>query len=475
MKVFLCCLSFFLASSSFGQIADTDSSNKLVEKLVDLINKGDSKNFEASATNDFLTTIPKGALPGFVLQIHMMGELGKPELLLDLGEQRHYRIIVTPKGKPQKEILFVIGAESADKFFSIGAAPYKQPIADEMANTNPLKSDIDKSVQDAVGRYAGQHELVGISIGVLRNGHESFYEYGYANKEMSTPPNDRTIYEIGSITKTMTGILIARSVNDKKLSLDDDIRKYLPGEYPNLEYQGAPIRLRHLVTHTSGLPANPPGIPDDAGAEGYESYSHEKLLADLAKVQLKRTPGTQYSYSNMGGGLAGLILENVYKKSYEELAKEYIFRPAGMRNTGLALSKQMDARYATPYDSHVKVTDRWVVNGIESAGAVRSDVRDMLRYARWNLDGKDPAVALSQKPILEISNAPQSGIFWGLGDSRTGGTYLSHDGGTGGFSCNVMIMPREKLAVVILMNSGEQQPGQLAYEIALRILNASKK
>src|ERR1017187_7280890 len=138
----------------------------------------------------------------------------------------------------------------------------------------------------------------------------------------------------------MTGILIGQAVADKKLSLDDDVRARLPGRYPNLEFAGKGILLRQLATHTSGLPANPPGIPDDAKADAYERYNHEKLLVDLTSIKLTQAPGSAFSYSNMGGGLFGVVLERAYGLSYAKLLQKYIYGPARMRDTGISRSEE---------------------------------------------------------------------------------------------------------------------------------------
>lgn len=464
-----------LSALSLSQISDTATSNAMAKRIVDLLNKGDGKGLESLATADFLQSIPKGALVGLAFGVKARGSVGDPELVLDLGEQRHYKVTIRQEGKPDAALLLVLGVESADKFFSIGVAPYRDPAVRPapFKSDNPLKSSLDKAVQGAVDRYRGQNNPIGISIGVLRDGKPISYNYGATDSRTGAVPTSQTIYEIGSITKTMTGILIGRAILDSKLSLDDDIRKFLPGAYPNLEFEGTPIRIRDLVTHRSGLPANPPGIPDDAGAPAYASYSHEKLLADLGKVKLTRKPGAEFSYSNMGAGVCGLILEKAYGAPYEALLQKYIFQPAKMKSSGLTLSREMESRYATPYDGKGAPTERWTVNGIESAGAVRSNAQDMIGYARLNLDEKSPAVALSHR-VQTPPGSTQMGLFWQVGDSRTAGPYFMHEGGTGGFTSNVIVMPREKIAVVVMMNSGEQNAGQLGYEIVLRYLNAAR-
>jgi CubicO group peptidase (beta-lactamase class C family) len=458
-----------------AQIADVETSNKMASELVALLNNGDAKAVVAMASPDFLKEASPIQISGLVVSVHSLGTLGSPELILDIHEQRHYKVVVKKEGKPDRSILFVLGVESPSKYFSIGFAPYKDPVPRTIPfrTDNKAKTSIDRAVQGAVDRYAGQNNPVGISIAVLHRGKESFFDYGQLTAGLDTLPTRKTIYEIGSITKTMTGTLVAQAVLDGRLSLDDDIRKLLPVNLSNLEFEGKPVLLRHLVTHTSGLPGNPPGIPDDAGADGYEKYTHEKLLADLEAIKLKRVPGVSFSYSNMGAGLCGIILERAYGMPYESLLKKFVLDPLRMRDTGIKLTSSMDKAYASGHDSKGAMTDRWTVNGIEAAGAVRSSAADMLRFARLNLDEKNPAVKLSHQVLTPDGISPM-GIFWQRKDSRTGGRCLTHEGGTGGFTSNVILMPERGIAVVVMMNSGEQRAGQLGYEIALRILNGKQ-
>lgn len=151
------------------------------------------------------------------------------------------------------------------------------------------------------------------------------------------------------------------------------------------------------------------------------------------------------------------------------MLQRFIFKPAGMKRTGMRLTPEMEAAYATPYDAAGTKTDRWTVNGIDAAGAVRSTPEDMLRYARLAMDEKNPATVLAEQS-QSPKNLRELGFFWLRSDSRLGGPYVDHEGGTGGFTSHILVMPKKKLAVVVLMNSGEQVAGDLALEIAFDLL-----
>lgn len=456
-----------LSPGTLDRIASLDSANRLAERLVEAVNAGDSAKVTSMALPEFFERMPADQFPGLIQQVHGFGVLSPPRLILDLGEQRSYRVTVKREGAPDREILMVLGAESDSKFFSLRMSPYRElPKGASLKTDNPGKDEWDRAVQAAVESCVATFHPAALSVGVLFKNRESTYNYGEA-----TPgklPTASTIYEIGSITKTMTGLMLAHAIRDRKVKLDDDVRNYLPGKFENLEFNGRPITLRHLATHTSGLPASPPGIHDDGMAPAYERYSHEELLKDLAGVKLTRAPGAQFDYSNMGGGLVGLILEKAYGQPYEALLRKFILTPLKMSRTGIALTPAMDSNYATPHDRTGKPTDRWTINGIEGAGAVRSTIQDMLRFAKYNLNERNPDVGLSH--TAQISGPPKLGLFWLTGVSRLGGSYVNHEGGTGGFTTHILAMPSKGLAVVVLMNGGELSAGDLAYEIALRLL-----
>jgi D-alanyl-D-alanine-carboxypeptidase/D-alanyl-D-alanine-endopeptidase len=132
-------------------------------------------------------------------------------------------------------------------FFLHPSLGQTQTVKQAIPTDNKLKSQIDTVVQKAAMPFIGDTSKVGLSIGIYKNGKVYSYNYGTTQRENPKLPTNKTVYEIGSISKTFTGTLLAQAVKDKKVKIDDDIRKYLDGSYPNLEYQGKPIKLSHLV------------------------------------------------------------------------------------------------------------------------------------------------------------------------------------------------------------------------------------
>jgi len=173
-------------------------------------------------------------------------------------------------------------------------------------------------------------QAMGLSVGILRDEETYTYNYGTLEKGGKSAPAANTLYPIASVTKTFTGTLLAIAGQEGKVKLDDDVRRYLDGNYPNLEYQGHPIHLDQLVNHNSGLPFNLPDIPENrppfppmtaAVTQLLDGYSRKDFLADLHKVEIKTMPGEKFSYSNSAAVLLSIVLERVYGMPYEEIVK----------------------------------------------------------------------------------------------------------------------------------------------------------
>ncbi|MDT3409445.1 UNVERIFIED_CONTAM: CubicO group peptidase (beta-lactamase class C family) [Pseudacidovorax intermedius] len=181
---------------------------------------------------------------------------------------------------------------------------------------NQLKTASDSLVDRSVFAFMQHNSRVGISIGIIKNGKEYLYNYGSSRKDRQDLPTEHTIYELASITKTFGATLLARAVLDKKADLNDDIRKYLKEDYPNLEFNGTPITLRNLANLTSGLPnwmpdkdifgkADPDSIPYLLDSV-HTAYSRQDLYRDLHQVQLKAVPGSVSRHCNTAAQLLGI-------------------------------------------------------------------------------------------------------------------------------------------------------------------------
>lgn len=340
---------------------------------------------------------------------------------------------------------------------------------------------LDSLLQEEAGNFLSNPVHVGLTIGILYKGKTRTYHTGTTEKAEQQLPDDNTLYEIGSITKTITGALLAQAVVDKKVNLDDDVRKYLRGDYPGLEYHGNPVRLVHLLNHSSGLPFMLPDHPELFEHPDYDTlpfilssleknYSREQFFSDLKEVKIDTIPGIKLRYSNAAAQLLGYILEDIYGKSYEELVRQYVCKPAGMKHTTLTvadkknLAKGYNARGMLMPHAH---------SG--AAGGIYSTIGDMLRYAQFQLDESNPVVSLGHQPTWGNIQYYAMGLNWQMMDKTDSPRKIFQSGGTAGFSSFMILYPELDTAVILLTNESDQDTQGVLSQMADKIAGNLKE
>lgn len=267
----------------------------------------------------------------------------------------------------------------------------------------PLREHIDTAART----FMQDSRRVGLTIGVVHQGKIYTAYYGSLQRGTTQRPGPETTFEIGSVSKTFAGTLLAQAILDGKLSLDTDVRSLLYQDYPNLAYADKPILVRHLVTHMSGLPAF---LPDQTEAfrhdpdsipfilsKAFAFNSRAQFLRDLHGVNLDTVPGENYRYSNPNAQLAGILLENVYQLSYDALVKKYITGPAGMKHTFTDRSSHIQ-QLATGYSGSGKAMP-YVPGAFAPAGGIYSTPADMLQYLRFQLDSNHELAQRAQQVV----------------------------------------------------------------------------
>lgn len=345
--------------------------------------------------------------------------------------------------------------------------------AQTTATDNPLKNRLDSLVDQSARRYFSDSAAVGLSIGIIQNGKTFFYNYGETKKGNGKLPSNKTIYEIGSITKTFTGILLAQAVLDKKINLDDDIRKYLPGAYPNLEYKGQPIRVVDLSNHTARVTRIFPNFFNRAGYEPldpYATYTREMLYEGLHQMKMDTFPGKAHSYSNMGMGLLGCILEDVYHQKYVDLLSTFITKPLKMNDTKVDISGMQDV--ATPHNAQRVPVPLWDISLLPAIGALRSNTSDLVKYIRANNTQITGSIPLSHQ-LTFGTEQDGLGLNWFIHTTPQGAKVIEHNGGTGGSRSSLQCFPDSDAGFVILTNSVANR-NPLEKEIALIVTEQTR-
>jgi CubicO group peptidase (beta-lactamase class C family) len=285
----------------------------------------------------------------------------------------------------------------------------------------------------------------GIVVGIYEHGARRVMTYGTAQPD--------SLFELGSIGKTFTGLLMSQMAVQGKLDLRDPARDLLP---PGLVAAptGFEITLLDLATHHSGLPR----MPDNAGPgnlrEAYTDY-HASDLADFIKRHgLAKPRDAKYLYSNLGFAVLGAALTQRAGTSYAELLQREITDPLGLKDTVIVLSQEQRARFLQGYDGQRRRTPAWDLDAFASAGGIRSTAGDMLTYLEAQLHPERTpiaaAVTQSQRLQARVAGSARIALAW-MYDPDTG--FYEHGGATGGFTSYACFDPRRDLAAVVLLNA----------------------
>ena len=272
--------------------------------------------------------------------------------------------------------------------------------------------------------------------------------------------DENTVFEIGSLTKVFTTMLLAEASGRGEVKLDDPISKFLPADIKTPMRGGKQITLLDLATHTSALPRMPSNFAPKNPANPYADYTAAQMYEFLSGYELPRDIGKQYEYSNFGITLLGHILSLRAKMSYEDLVKARILQPLKMNDTTIALSPALKQRTAQGFDANGEAASLWDFGGLGGAGALRSTAKDMAKFIAANIGLTKTDLSANfietRKPLREISAKMKVGLGWHiLPATATTGEVVWHNGGTGGFRSFAGFDAARKKGIVILTNSAE--------------------
>ncbi|CAM3938209.1 CubicO group peptidase, beta-lactamase class C family [Pedobacter westerhofensis] len=335
---------------------------------------------------------------------------------------------------------------------------------------NPRQSKLDLYVDTLALDFLKDPNNSGLSIGIVDGNTTATYYYGETKKETNNLPNEKSLYEIGSISKTFTAVLLAHAINEKKIALTDDIRKYLPGAYPNLLLNGEAIRIVNLANHTSGLPRLPLDFNTSTGynpENPYLHYSKEMIYQYLKSYKPDSLAGIRSGYSNLGFAVLGAILENVYQQPLQTLLKKVVTEPLKLVSTYYDVPGADQPLMTTGYSEETgKAVSNWQLGAFNAAGGLKSNMQDMLIYLKANINDVNPDIVLSHKETDRQAEG-SIGLAWTI-DPFKGNVKVWHNGATGGFWSWCGYVKNKKTGIVVLSNSSADVD-----DIALGLLSFS--
>jgi CubicO group peptidase (beta-lactamase class C family) len=315
----------------------------------------------------------------------------------------------------------------------------------------------------------------GVAVGVLSDAGENVTTYGITCIDNPLPVQPTTLFQIGSITKTITATAIMRLVEQGRVELEAPIRRYLPDFRLADEDVAERATLRHLVTHTGGW------VGDDFSDTGTGDDALERYVAGLAQLPQLTPLGALFSYCNSGFAVLGRIVEVVCGQLYEDAVRELVLEPLEMRHSLFMPSWIMTYRFAighlSPFgaEDEIRIARPWALTrASNSMGGLTTCIPDLLRYARFVL-GRGPAGFMSDELRLRMQSplAPSGndtdwvGVSWFLRD--IGNTrVVEHSGGTHGQTSTFKFVPERGFALAILTNS--QRGSELHSELSTHLL-----
>lgn len=333
--------------------------------------------------------------------------------------------------------------------------------------------DLQDRVTTACNKYIQEQHAPGVCVGIMQGDKVWIQGFGTIDKDRAVVPTASTIFEIGSISKVFTTEMAQLLVDSNQLSWTDNINKYLPA---GIKRPDDNTTLTNLATHTSGFPGLPEAWFPKIEANECDPYS--KLDTNDLYLYLKNSKGKKkpdmknYEYSNLGMGLLGHILEWKTGKRYETLLQEMICAPLGMTNTTTGAVN--DSLFATPYDEEGKKTCHWRLPILPGAGAIRSDITDMLKFLKANMDSDNPLSKSFARTHKEQAAIAGGAIAYGWHIDKLNGIFLGvpeitwHNGGTGGFRTYLGFVPGSHTGIVIWANKADEKLDELAIQILVK-------
>jgi CubicO group peptidase (beta-lactamase class C family) len=286
----------------------------------------------------------------------------------------------------------------------------------------------------------------GVVVGIVDEQGRSIISAGKLDRGTEKRMDGDTLFEIGSVGKTFTALLLQDMIERGQMKLDDPVSLYLPESVKLPTRDGKEITLRHLATHMSGLPGIPDNLDPKHADNPYADYTVEKLYSFLSRHQLTRDPGASSEYSNLGMGLLGHVITLKAGANYESLVVDRICRPLGMDSTRITLTRELQARFAMGHNRFGEVVRHWDVPTLEGAGALRSTANDMLKYVSANLG----LIRSELTPLMEKTH--NAGLAW-YEIELYGRKIVGHGGGTAGCGAFAGFDKARHRGVVILTNT----------------------
>lgn len=319
-----------------------------------------------------------------------------------------------------------------------------------------LNEHFQEDLDQIVNPYLKKRKKLSVTIGMIVGDDRKIVDYG--KHQIKDTSAEHNIYEIGSISKVFTSLLLADLVRAEKVRLDDPIGKYFP-DHVTASQEVLNITLLQIATHSSGLPRLPSNLKINRRSKPnpYAHYTVELLHEFLANHQIPSEKPYPVLYSNLGAGLLGYILANVLGCSYEEAMRQTICEPLELVDTFIELDQDRQQRLVAGHSGKGKQVPNWDLSILAGAGGIRSSMADMMKFLAANLGHRVVELSLIKslqechQPQLQVNEQLQVGLGWMISDFN-GDRLIWHNGATGGYHSFIGFLKEKKKGVCILTN-----------------------
>ena len=318
-----------------------------------------------------------------------------------------------------------------------------------------------------------------ISLAFINGENVTYYGLKRQNDSILYFSNYQDIFEIGSITKVFTANILAKSVIDNKIKLDENINDYLDIKFKN----NISISFKSLANHTSGLPRMPSNFEQEASSSDnpYKHYD-DKYLKDylINFMEIDNKDIGNSAYSNLGTGLLGYTLSNIYNLNYQELYEKYIFSKYNMKNTAFNMDL-VNKKLVKGLDAEGNYTSNWELASLASAGGILSNVEDLAKYGIAHFNKSNLDLMLMTKKTVKVDDRVDTGLGWHIINSeKSDNKWHWHNGGTGGYTSSMAIDIKNLVGVIVLSNVSafngfSDNIDQLCFELMMTMEDSNGK
>jgi CubicO group peptidase (beta-lactamase class C family) len=453
MKTIACViLSLAVSLSSFAQ---TDAYEKFVIRFVEHYN---SKHFDqvyALTAPGFQQKVTQEAFVSILQSIHQTtGKFKQHRLGKDEGAKKIYYLI----GEKQSHALTMVLDENGQAS-GLLIRPEILPASSEEESMKRVTLLLDEWKKDAKSKA--------LVIGIFDRGVYSVFYQGTVIKDQTIAPRENTLFEIGSISKPLTGLILQSMILEGKLKLSDPVNNYLPADAHIPNVRQMPVRIQHLITHTSCLPRLPGDLMSTMKGfdNPYKNYTPDHLLKYLPTLQIDCDLGKKSEYSNLAAGLLGFILTRISGKTYAELVQHYLVGPLGL--SGFGVLERTDA-WATGYNPYDQPQVNWdFTDALVGAGGLDASAEGMKKLLSFltNPDQSLLGKAVNASVETQWKQEQELGTFW-VNQTLGNKVVHWHNGQTGGFNAFLGWVEGHTSGVFILSN----QSGDVATRLGMAYL-----